>query len=501
MKIKAGFLGKEDFKALKRECTVEELQEYFDTWLSNKTYKYMKTFPLLDDKEENFENLYNCLISGRMSSPTQIADYIFKAYVDSDKDEVLKYVSIVDNKVKRPYELVADYIESYLLREEEKEEFESACGDKRGTKATVDYLGRIVTDRLSERFSNLVYFDDSNFNGPNKKVKDVFYEWFNANGFERQKYGENMPVVFAYGDKKVPKRQNFLLDSYLSVVKRYVDGFTSKFQFSPSYPLRSQAVERDWMAMRDILSNLYDAMTDETKNDKRIVDAKLKTDYLFDDNFYERFIKANTDKKYGEDFNRLSSAISALADGRAHKDSKEEINRFLAQMDVVKKALTETTTDKNGRTYTQPANFFKVTDMRPKSYFTSIIKLQKIFTENEELRNKLEEMRVLLRDNFAWSWSVSATSRQKLENTDELSPERVLSYTSNIGVLNLSSKDGVIDNKKMKEIATDTVKYIEENNLPKYPVCAQTIFKALAKDMEPIAKKYLINEENKSVER
>ena len=53
----------------------------------------------------------------------------------------------------------------------------------------------------------------------------------------------------------------------------------------------------------------------------------------------------------------------------------------------------------------------------------------------------------------------------------------------------------------MMEIATDTVKYIEENNLPKYPVCAQTIFKALAKDMEPIAKKYLINEENKAVER
>ena len=173
----------------------------------------------------------------------------------------------------------------------------------------------------------------------------------------------------------------------------------------------------------------------------------------------------------------------------------------MAQMDVVKKALTETTTDKNGRTYTQPANFFKVTDMRPKSYFTSIVKLQKIFTENEELKNKLEEMRVLLRDNFAWSWSVSSTSRQKLENTDELSPERVLSYTSNSGVLNLSSKDGIIDNKKMMEIATDTVKYIEENNLPKYPVCAQTIFKALAKDMEPIAKKYLINEENKAVER
>ena len=153
--LNLNWLSNTDKKAVKKgEVSLGELGEIYELILTNNTYKYMKTFEIGDDKVDIFDSFLASLTSGKMTSAVQIADYVHKAYIENGHmEDALKYVSIVDGKVEKPYHLVADYIERYLIKENEKEEFKNEIDEKSSSfRADVyDYLGKIFTRRKNDR--------------------------------------------------------------------------------------------------------------------------------------------------------------------------------------------------------------------------------------------------------------------------------------------------------------------------------------------------------------
>lgn len=498
--LNLNWLSNTDKKAVKKgEVSLGELGEIYELILTNNTYKFMKTFEIGDDKEDNFDSFLASLTSGKMTSAVQIADYVHKAYIENGHmEDALKYVSIVDGKVEKPYHLVADYIERYLINENEKEEFKDEIDEKSSSfRADVyNYLGKIFARRMTERFSDYVYVDTTHL-PVHSKVRTKIFEWLNANGLERLDVGENMPVIFVNGKPKISERQEFIKNAYVDIVNKYAENLMWKFHASALNTVSAKAVKKDWIAMREILNSLYGGMTEESKQDVKIISAKAKTEWLFDDKFFSKFLSVYTDEKRGDEFSAMSKAVSELKVGTRSNESKQTISNFMEKLEILNVALNEKTT-KNGKSYAQPANYFKIMGMKPVNCFYFIVQLQKLFANNKELSEKLEEARANVRNNFGWSWNAAgAVYNNHDENMKDLTVDKVLSMASNLGVVNKSNKHGVIGSEELEQCAGKTIEYIEENKLPKYSTCVRAIYDALLKGQEPISEKYLSNKDDK----
>lgn len=521
--IKDDLLNANDKFALKKYgYTLEELEEIYENFKKSRTYKIMPTLEFKEDKDENFDELYFCLISGKLRSITELPLLIYKSYVVAGKEkEVIKYFSIVDQDIKTIQLLTMKYLGEYLVKDEERAEFDALANkEKLSAKNANDYLGALVTRRLEERFNGKIYFAFPHQNSTSP-LKKTITTWLTTNGLNVLPTSQNMPTIFLSANKNPVADQDFLAEMFIDLVKNYGENLKTILQCDAPRAynlLNGEIVKRNWNVMLELIESMKDIMTEDTKQ-REDVQKALESVVFINDKELGKFLKIHTTDKRGEEYDNVTEALNKAIYDNDDRNDKEDLADFICTLYKIRKALSVAKTDKNGETYNFPTNYFKVCTMIPRNCYDSVGRLAKVignktkkieedeaYRYSEEGRKKynhlcvlkdaLEEVRVLMRENFDWSWSARASFYTHYNNHDKLNVTKVLSTVYQNNIDRIKSNTGNISNEEIVKIAEETVKYMKEHNLPNQSSCVKTVYKSLIYGHSPLSEEYEKNDQN-----
>ena len=82
---------------------------------------------------------------------------------------------------------------------------------------------------------------------------------------------------------------------------------------------------------------------------------------------------------------------------------------------------------------------------------------------------------------------------ENYERLDGISERNILTFIARKEACSIKNiqTGRTLNEQDIYKCATDTVKYIKENDLPELPVCAKTVFDALVNDYVPLSKNYI----------
>ena len=498
------------------QYTVEDLNFLYENFKKrNADYKYADSMKLSDDVEENFDAFFDMLLRGKIQDMQSLPYAIFKSYIERNEEEALKFVNVSESKIKKPQKIFADFIGRYLIKEEEAEEFKALK-----TKGELDnFLGKIIVSRIKERLPRYAYLDLSNLT-PKKSVRVSLIGWFRQNGYEHLEQDANISDIFVSKEESIvkPEYQEYLIKSYCQFVDRYVANFYKKYSASIA-SLRSVekgVVEREWQLLEAVVSAYEESMTEESKS--KIKDYIEKAKYIYNEQVLSKVISTSTrEGKLEGKYQSILDACRKANNGRLQEEDKRILKDFFNKLLETKKALTEQSVDKYGRQYTHKTNFFKIFKIAPRNIYDCVLEFSKAVDRRKKviqakekkvpltkaesdsletltyLANEIESVRYLLSANFSWSWMGGNSYVENYERLDGISERNILTFIARKEACSIKNiqTGRTLNEQDIYKCATDTVKYIKENDLPELPVCAKTVFDALVNDYVPLSKSYI----------
>lgn len=503
------------------EYTVEDLNHNYQDFIKyNADYKDAEVLELTDDKEENFNNLYHVLIGGNVQNYAKFPYTIIKSYINAGiEKEAVKYLKLVDNRIKSTQSVLADFLNDYILRDgdvEEKEELSKLNSSKK----TSDFFLDIVAKRLKERFPKYMFVDLSNLDF-RKTMRTELISALNRNGLEQIKKGTKMPDIFVNPDSNgvvSDIHHPFFIEAYRTLVDKYCIEFYRKYNTDATtlYRTDKDLLTAEWDLLKDITSE-YESVLNE-KEKKALKDYISKVAYLKDEIKFENIVTTSTRVgKFGELGEQILSAVNNIKNRRAQQEDFEVLNTFDDVLSKVKRVLSKTSRDEHGKVYNHRTDFFKVSDIK-KPYnlydcldkYTKILKEEIMILKNKEKLGKLsekdvdrlsylkakanglEEVRSLVSKNFNWAWKGQSDFSQYYERAGGLNPENILLFVAKTTV------ESVTDRKTGRTVTKDdfstcskaTLKYIRDHNLPEIPECAKTVFDSLLAGHSPLSPEF-----------
>lgn len=365
--------------------TEKEQEEQFE-WYAKLVRNFaMKPIDLGAPKDEVFAELISRIFEKKLEPVDRVYKTIERSYLEHKPEVLREYLSLEDLRIKNPIQLVERFFSDYIKDD---------CGSFKNIGDFNDALAKVYVDKIEEIFGNVVFVPSSNITAKSdNSFKSKYLKYLAAKGYVPTENLQNFfmrPGADNSENKKGVAEQRILLEAYDSIIKIYIDHYSSFAKKD------KETFEKFWEMVKFNLDRIEDKLTSESKQNEKFVKNREKAKHHFEV-ILRQSVKNNSKfSEHFKEFEKVKVSVENILQGKSSEEDKKRVNEFYGMIEKVGKVLS--VVDENGLNY--PVNYYVATKFEPPELVEILTYLQKRPIWTEEQLEKITTVKTKVRQNF-----------------------------------------------------------------------------------------------------